>query len=81
MGSKVESRRRMIAAGVPVVPGGQDPLPDLEAARAAAKEVGYPVMLKAAAGGGGKGMRRVADEEAIVNRAASGAFESNSPPP
>ncbi|HEX9944905.1 MAG TPA: acetyl-CoA carboxylase biotin carboxylase subunit [Thermoanaerobaculia bacterium] len=59
MGSKVESRRLMIAAGVPVVPGGQDPLPDLEAARAAAEAIGYPVMLKAAAGGGGKGMRMV----------------------
>src|SRR5262245_48203170 len=59
MGSKVESRRRMIAAGVPVVPGGQDPLPDLAAARAAAAEIGYPVLLKAAAGGGGKGMRLV----------------------
>jgi len=59
MGSKVESRRRMIAAGVPVVPGGQDPLPDLAAAEAAAAEIGYPVLLKAASGGGGKGMRLV----------------------
>jgi acetyl-CoA carboxylase, biotin carboxylase subunit len=60
MGSKVESRRLMIAAGVPVVPGGKDPLPDLDAAAAAAETIGYPVMLKAAAGGGGKGMRMVA---------------------
>jgi len=60
MGSKVESRRLMIAAGVPVVPGGKDPLPDLDAAAAAAETIGYPVMLKAASGGGGKGMRRVA---------------------
>ena len=59
MGSKVESRRLMIAAGVPVVPGGKDPLPDLEAAAAAAETIGYPVMLKAAAGGGGKGMRMI----------------------
>jgi acetyl-CoA carboxylase biotin carboxylase subunit len=59
MGSKVESRRLMIAAGVPVVPGGKDPLPDLEAATAAAEGIGYPVMLKAAAGGGGKGMRMI----------------------
>jgi acetyl-CoA carboxylase, biotin carboxylase subunit len=59
MGSKVESRRLMMAAGVPVVPGGKDPLPDVESAQAFAAEVGYPVMLKAAAGGGGKGMRRV----------------------
>jgi len=69
MGSKIESRRLMIAAGVPVVPGGHDPLPDLEAALAAALAVGYPVMLKASAGGGGKGMR-------VVQRAADleGAF-------
>ncbi len=60
MGSKIESRRLMIDAGVPVVPGGRDPLPDVEAAQAAAAEVGFPVMLKASAGGGGKGMRRVA---------------------
>src|SRR6185436_5795511 len=45
MGSKVESRRLMISAGVPVVPGGQDPLPDLDAALAAAETIGYPVML------------------------------------
>jgi acetyl-CoA carboxylase, biotin carboxylase subunit len=72
MGSKVESRRLMIDAGVPVVPGGRDPLPDLEAAAAAAGEMGYPVMLKASAGGGGKGMRRVgeAGELAAAYRAA-----------
>jgi acetyl-CoA carboxylase biotin carboxylase subunit len=72
MGSKIESRRIMIDAGVPVVPGGRDPLPDLEAATAAALEIGYPVMLKAAAGGGGKGMRRVNEpgELAAAYRAA-----------
>ncbi|MEM7049405.1 MAG: acetyl-CoA carboxylase biotin carboxylase subunit [Acidobacteriota bacterium] len=59
MGSKTESRRRMIAAGVPVVPGGDEALPDLDSALAFADQIGYPVMLKAAAGGGGKGMRQV----------------------
>src|SRR5258706_5627143 len=59
MGSKVESRRLMIAAGVPVVPGGKDPLPDLASAAAAAQAIGQPLKLKAAAGGGGKGMRRI----------------------
>ena len=59
MGSKVESRRRMIDAGVPVVPGGRDPLATLEEAELAADGIGYPVMLKAASGGGGKGMRHV----------------------
>ncbi|HEX2253388.1 MAG TPA: acetyl-CoA carboxylase biotin carboxylase subunit [Thermoanaerobaculia bacterium] len=72
MGSKTESRRRMMAAGVPVVPGGAEPLADLEAARAEAERIGYPLMLKAAAGGGGKGMRRVmgADELPSAFRAA-----------
>nr|XP_061808116.1 biotin carboxylase 1-like [Nerophis lumbriciformis] len=72
MGSKIASRRRMIEAGVPVVPGGQDPLASLEDAESAAAEIGYPVMLKASAGGGGKGMRRVmkASELASAYRAA-----------
>ncbi|HEX4952230.1 MAG TPA: acetyl-CoA carboxylase biotin carboxylase subunit [Thermoanaerobaculia bacterium] len=71
MGSKVESRRRMIDAGVPVVPGGRDPLPDVDAALEMADRIGYPVMLKAAAGGGGKGMRRVASAADLP-----GAFRS-----
>ena len=57
LGDKVEARRRMIAARVPVVPGSPGTLPDLEAARAFAERIGYPVILKASAGGGGKGMR------------------------
>ncbi|MEZ5333289.1 MAG: acetyl-CoA carboxylase biotin carboxylase subunit [Thermoanaerobaculia bacterium] len=59
MGSKIESRRLMREAGVPVVPGGEEALPDLAAAERYAEEIGYPVMLKASSGGGGKGMRRV----------------------
>ena len=72
MGSKIESRRLMHEAGVPTVPGGRDPLPDLDAAEHAAAAMGYPVMLKAAAGGGGKGMRMVAsaDELAAAYRGA-----------
>ncbi len=65
MGSKIESRRLMTAAGVPIVPGGAEPLADAGSARAAAREIGYPVMLKASAGGGGKGMRLVRREEEI----------------
>ena len=78
MGSKIESRRLMIDAGVPVVPGGRDPLADADAALAAAEEVGYPVMLKASAGGGGKGMRVVtgAEELPAAFRAARSEAES-----
>ena len=72
MGSKLESRKLMMAAGVPVVPGGYEALVNLEEATVAAGEIGYPVMLKASAGGGGKGMRlvRTADELAAAYRAA-----------
>ncbi|MBX9725277.1 MAG: hypothetical protein K2X81_27990, partial [Candidatus Obscuribacterales bacterium] len=57
MGSKVESRRIMAAAGVPVVPGTTDPITDIEVARRLAAEYGYPVAFKASAGGGGRGLR------------------------
>jgi acetyl-CoA carboxylase biotin carboxylase subunit len=59
MGDKTEARRRMTAAGVPIVPGLTEAVGDPDAAVAAAAEIGYPVLLKAAAGGGGKGMRVV----------------------
>jgi acetyl-CoA carboxylase biotin carboxylase subunit len=62
MGSKTSARRAAIAAGAPVVPGTTEPLGSAEEAREAAARFGYPVMLKAAAGGGGKGMRLVASE-------------------
>ena len=58
MGSKTGSRALIQAAGVPVVPGTAAPLKDLDEAKKVAAEVGYPIMLKAAAGGGGKGRRR-----------------------
>jgi len=62
MGDKTEARRRMQAAGVPVVPGTTAPLRDPVEARREAKRLGFPVMLKAVAGGGGKGMRLVGAE-------------------
>ncbi|NIN70540.1 MAG: acetyl-CoA carboxylase biotin carboxylase subunit [Gemmatimonadetes bacterium] len=64
MGDKVAARRTMAEAGVPVIPGSEDAISDQRAARSAAEEIGFPVMIKAAAGGGGKGMRvaRSADE-------------------
>jgi acetyl-CoA carboxylase, biotin carboxylase subunit len=66
MGDKTEARRRMQAAGVPIVPGATAALNDLRAARDVAAELGYPVMVKAAAGGGGKGMRLVRSPEQLA---------------
>ena len=57
LGNKQEARNTMIAAGVPVVPGSTEPLMDAEAGAELAREIGYPVIVKAALGGGGKGMR------------------------
>ncbi|HET9451495.1 MAG TPA: acetyl-CoA carboxylase biotin carboxylase subunit [Aggregicoccus sp.] len=59
MGEKTRARQNMIKAGVPVVPGTAAPIESLEEARAYALSIDFPVMLKAAGGGGGKGMRRV----------------------
>ncbi|HEY0789415.1 MAG TPA: acetyl-CoA carboxylase biotin carboxylase subunit [Thermoanaerobaculia bacterium] len=63
MGSKTESRKRMKAAGVPIVPGLEDAATSVEELLAFARSAGYPVMLKASAGGGGKGMRQIEREE------------------
>lgn len=57
MGDKAVARETMIKAGVPVVPGTEGAVEDIDEARRIAEEIGYPVMIKAAAGGGGKGMR------------------------
>jgi len=61
MGSKTSARRAAVEAGVPIVPGTVEPLVSFDEASATAEKFGYPVMLKAAAGGGGKGMRLVAE--------------------
>jgi acetyl-CoA carboxylase biotin carboxylase subunit len=65
MGRKTEARKIMKEAGLPIVPGTENPVDDLEEVRSAARETGYPVMLKAVAGGGGKGMRLVRSEEEL----------------
>ncbi len=62
MGDKITAKETMIKAGVPVVPGGGGLLESLDEAKGIAKEIGYPVILKATAGGGGKGMRVVWEE-------------------
>ncbi len=63
MGNKAEARRTMESAGVPIVPGTEDPVDDPAEALRAAEEIGFPVMIKAASGGGGKGMRVARDRE------------------
>ena len=70
MGSKVESRRIMGKAGVPMVPGTKDPVGSADEVRTFAGEHGYPVAVKASAGGGGKGFAVAQDEEG-----AAAAFE------
>ena len=57
MGNKSEARKTMMDAGVPVVPGGKEPVHTVEEALELAKQIGFPVMIKASSGGGGKGMR------------------------
>ncbi len=76
MGDKTEARRRMRAAGVPVVPGADAPVDDLGPALGLAREVGYPVMVKAAAGGGGKGMRVVRTPEELPGALETAAREA-----
>ncbi|MBI3630609.1 MAG: 3-methylcrotonyl-CoA carboxylase, partial [Candidatus Rokubacteria bacterium] len=66
MGDKTEARRLMTAAGVPVVPGSTEPVKDAAEAERVAREIGFPVILKAAHGGGGIGMARVAEPGALA---------------
>lgn len=73
MGSKIEARNAMKAAGVPVVPGTDGAVASVNDAIEVAKDIGYPIMLKASAGGGGIGMQVVQSDEEL-----SKAFESNS---
>jgi acetyl-CoA carboxylase biotin carboxylase subunit len=67
LGDKLAARDAARQAGVPMVPGTEAPLGSLEELRAAARTIGYPLMLKAAAGGGGKGMRKVTRESELVS--------------
>ena len=66
MGDKVAARKTMLAANVPVVPGSDGGVASIEEAKTAAESIGYPVMLKASSGGGGIGMIRCNDEQALV---------------
>jgi acetyl-CoA carboxylase, biotin carboxylase subunit len=82
MGDKITAKETMIKAGVPVVPGGEGLLESVDEAKSIAREVGYPVILKATAGGGGKGMRVVWQESEMEKayttaRAEAGASFKN----
>jgi acetyl-CoA carboxylase, biotin carboxylase subunit len=76
MGDKTEARRRMQAAGVPIVPGSTQPLADATQARIQAARIGFPILLKAAAGGGGKGMRLVVEAAGLESAFEAARSES-----
>lgn len=84
MGNKSQARKTMIEAGVPVVPGTKDPLHTPEEALVKAREIGWPIMIKASSGGGGKGLRVSESEEdfldafSIAQRETMNAFSDNS---
>ena len=76
MGNKAKAKQTMQAAGVPVVPGGNGILEGAEDALEKANDMGYPVMLKASAGGGGRGMRLVKDKDDVISAYKSASQES-----
>lgn len=76
MGDKATARRTMVAAGVPVVPGTQDVIGDPARALETARSIGFPVLLKATAGGGGKGMRVCRDADSFEQSFREASFEA-----
>ncbi|MDT2849854.1 acetyl-CoA carboxylase biotin carboxylase subunit [Vagococcus carniphilus] len=76
MGNKINARKLMIAANVPVIPGSEGEISTLQEAKKIAKEVGFPIMLKAAAGGGGKGIRKVLEESELEKQFQSAQQEA-----
>ena len=77
MGDKITARKRMIKAGVPVVPGTADPIIDENEAIKTIEEIGLPVMIKASSGGGGKGMRLVKKKEDILSSIRAAKSEAS----
>jgi acetyl-CoA carboxylase biotin carboxylase subunit len=78
MGDKAVARRTMASVGVPTVPGSEGPVETVEHAVPIAREIGYPVIVKASAGGGGKGMRVAASEEALLAQVPMAQHEARS---
>ncbi|MFC2089079.1 acetyl/propionyl/methylcrotonyl-CoA carboxylase subunit alpha [Calditrichota bacterium] len=78
MGSKTAARKLMINAGVPVVPGTESAISDINEAKKIADDIGYPILIKASAGGGGKGMRRVESENEFVSAVEGAQREAGS---
>ena len=76
MGDKVEARRTMKAAGVPILPGTSEPVQSPEEVKELVKEIGYPVIIKAAAGGGGRGMRIVRKQEELETQLETAQAEA-----
>lgn len=76
MGNKSEARKTMMDAGVPVVPGTKEPVYEAEKALEIAKEIGFPVMIKASSGGGGKGMRVAENAQCFISQFETAQRES-----
>ena len=78
MGDKIEAKRTAAALGLPLVPGSDGPLTSIADARKVAKKVGYPVLIKAASGGGGRGMKVVTSEDQLESLMSQAASEARS---
>jgi acetyl-CoA carboxylase, biotin carboxylase subunit len=78
MGDKIEAKRTAAALGLPLVPGSPGPLESIEDARNMAAEIGYPVLIKAASGGGGRGMKVVPSEDQLESLMSQAASEARS---
>jgi acetyl-CoA carboxylase biotin carboxylase subunit len=76
MGDKVEARRTMQAAGVPILPGSPEPVESADAVKELVKEIGFPLIIKAAAGGGGRGMRIVRQPEELASQLETAQAEA-----
>ena len=79
LGDKIKSRQTMQEAGVPIIPGMHTKVTSLDEIKIEAKKIGYPVLIKASAGGGGKGMRIVHSEDELENAMNAGTICTSAP--